>query len=156
MAERVELPIGMRPHPGEEVTFETHGWFAPWLWVMWAIIPALIIYVFRDQFPRTLISLAVMLIPLFIWWKRRHRHLVVTSDRVIYTKGILTRNQRIINIERVQDVGLQQGLLARLCGYGDLITQSAGETGNETIRWMSRVRGARDAILQAAQLREQT
>ncbi len=123
---REELPMGMPALPGERVIFETRGWFAPWLWIIYLVIPAF-----------------------FVWWVRRHRHLVVTTRRVVYTEGIINKTQRVINLQRVQDVGVYQGLVARIFGYGDLLTESAGETGHEKILYLARVRGARDAILVA-------
>jgi uncharacterized membrane protein YdbT with pleckstrin-like domain len=124
--ERDRLPMGMPSLPGEKVIFETRGWFAPWLWIIYLIIPAFI-----------------------VWWVRRHRHLVVTTRRVIYTEGVINKSQRVINLQRVQDVGVYQGFFARIFGYGDLLTESAGETGHESIKYLSHVRGARDAILVA-------
>ena len=124
---RDRLPLGMPSLPGERVIFETRGWFAPWLWVIYLVIPAF-----------------------FVWWIRRHRHLMVTTRRVIYTEGIFNKKQRVINLQRVQDVGVQQGIVARMFGYGDLMTESAGEmSGSEMIPYLARVRGARDAILTA-------
>lgn len=124
---RDRLPLGMPALPGERVLFETRGWFAPWLWIVYLVIPAF-----------------------FVWWVRRHRHLMVTSHRVIYTEGIFNKKQRVISLQRVQDVGVQQGVVARMFGYGDLLTESAGEmSGGELIPYLSHVRGARDAILAA-------
>ena len=124
---RDRLPLGMPSLPGERVIFETRGWFAPWLWIVNLIIPAFV-----------------------VWWIRRHRHLMVTTRRVIYTEGIFNKKQRVINLQRIQDVGVQQGIVARMFGYGDLLTESAGEmSGSELITYLARVRGARDAILTA-------
>jgi uncharacterized membrane protein YdbT with pleckstrin-like domain len=67
----------------------------------------------------------------------------------VYTFGIISKHQRVIGLQRVQDVGVFQGLVARIFGYGDLLIESAGETGQESIKYLSRVRGARDAILVA-------
>ena len=124
--ERDELPMGMPALPGERVIFETRGWFAPWLWIIYLVIPAF-----------------------FVWWIRRHRHLVVTTRRVVYTEGIFTKTQRVINLQRVQDVGVYQGMMARMFGYGDLLTESAGDAWQERIVYLAKVRGARDAILAA-------
>lgn len=126
--EREKLPMGIPTHPGERVIFETRGWFAPWLWIIYLVIPAF-----------------------FVWWVRRHRHLVVTTDRAVYTWGIISKHQRVIGLQRVQDVGVFQGLVARVFGYGDLLIESAGETGQESIKYLSHVRGARDAILLAVE-----
>lgn len=131
---RDRLPLGMPALPDERVIFETRGWFAPWLWIIYLIIPAF-----------------------FVWWVRRHRHLIVTTRRVVYTEGIFNKKQRVINLQRVQDVGVQQGVVARVFGYGDLLTESAGEmSGGELIPYLARVRGARDAILVAVNHDDQT
>lgn len=155
----IHLPMGMPAHPGEEVTFTTYGWFAPWLWIIWGVVPAVLIgwligLTLGNPLYVIVGAIVGFLPALLLWWVRRHRQLVVTTDRVIFTTGIMTREQRVIHMRRVQDVGVRQGLAARTFGYGDLIFESAGETGQEAIPSLAHVRGARDAILHSVHLGE--
>jgi uncharacterized membrane protein YdbT with pleckstrin-like domain len=57
--------------------------------------------------------------------------LVVTTNRVIYRTGVITRKGREIPIDRVQDVSFRQSLFERMVGAGSLTVESAGEHGQE-------------------------
>jgi uncharacterized membrane protein YdbT with pleckstrin-like domain len=57
--------------------------------------------------------------------------LVVTTNRVIYRTGVMTRRGREIPIDRVQDVSFRQSLFERMVGAGELTVESAGEHGQE-------------------------
>ncbi len=59
--------------------------------------------------------------------KWRSTHFVVTSDRLVFRSGVLTRHGREIPLERVDDVTFRQSLWERIIGTGDLLVESAGE-----------------------------
>ena len=54
---------------------------------------------------------------------------VLTTDRLIYRKGVVARQGREIPLERLNDVSYQQTLFQRLLGAGDLLVESGGERG---------------------------
>jgi len=54
---------------------------------------------------------------------------VLTTDRLIYRKGIVSRQGKEIPLERINDVSFQQGLAQRMMGAGDLMVESGGERG---------------------------
>ncbi|MDQ3898502.1 MAG: PH domain-containing protein [Actinomycetota bacterium] len=54
---------------------------------------------------------------------------VLTTDRLIYRKGVLSRQGREIPLERLNDVSYKQSLFQRLLGAGDLLVESGGERG---------------------------
>jgi uncharacterized membrane protein YdbT with pleckstrin-like domain len=56
---------------------------------------------------------------------------VLTSDRLIYRSGVVSRQGREIPLERLNDVSFHQSLLQRLLGAGDLLVESGGERGQE-------------------------
>jgi uncharacterized membrane protein YdbT with pleckstrin-like domain len=56
---------------------------------------------------------------------------VLTSDRLIYRSGVMSRQGREIPLERLNDVSFHQSLLQRLLGAGDLLVESGGERGQE-------------------------
>lgn len=62
----------------------------------------------------------------------RTTHFVVTSDRLIYRYGVLSRHGREIPLERVNDISFHQTLWERIVGAGDLLIESAGERGQQT------------------------
>lgn len=57
---------------------------------------------------------------------------VLTSDRVITRRGVLTKSGIEIPLERINTVFFDQRLIERLVGAGDLAIESAGERGSET------------------------
>ena len=54
---------------------------------------------------------------------------VLTTDRLIYRKGVLSRQGREIPLERVNDVSFTQTLFQRMMRAGDILVESAGERG---------------------------
>jgi uncharacterized membrane protein YdbT with pleckstrin-like domain len=72
-----------------------------------------------------------------LWWPVRDvvhwatSHFVVTSDRVIHRQGLIAKNSMEIPLEAINDVRFHQGVFERMIGAGDLIIQSASESGRE-------------------------
>jgi uncharacterized membrane protein YdbT with pleckstrin-like domain len=65
----------------------------------------------------------------YIKW--RTTNFVVTSDRVIYRSGLVTKTGIEIPLERVNTVFFSQRLFERLVGTGDLMIESAGQGGQQ-------------------------
>jgi uncharacterized membrane protein YdbT with pleckstrin-like domain len=77
-----------------------------------------------------LLGLAALLfwvVPRVVRWATTH--FVLTTDRLIFRRGFLSRYAREIPLERVNDVTFSQSLFERLIGAGDLLVESAGEHG---------------------------
>ena len=74
--------------------------------------------------------LAAIPLPRFArWWTS---YFVVTSDRVIHREGIIGKSSMEIPLEAINDVRFEQSVIERILGAGDLIIQSASESGRET------------------------
>jgi uncharacterized membrane protein YdbT with pleckstrin-like domain len=58
-------------------------------------------------------------------------HFVVTDQRIIYRSGWLTKTGIDIPLDRVNNVVIRQRILHRLFGAGDLVVESAGESGQQ-------------------------
>jgi uncharacterized membrane protein YdbT with pleckstrin-like domain len=54
---------------------------------------------------------------------------VVTTDRVIYRSGVLSKSGIQIPLERINNVNFHQRIYERLFGAGDLLIESAGTSG---------------------------
>jgi uncharacterized membrane protein YdbT with pleckstrin-like domain len=65
----------------------------------------------------------------YLQWSRTH--LILTTDRLIYRSGVLTRTGIEIPLERINTVFFRQTLLERTIGSGDLTIESAGEMGRQ-------------------------
>jgi len=58
-------------------------------------------------------------------------HFVVTTDRLIYRHGVLSKHGVEIPLERVNTVFFSQTILERMLRSGDLVIESAGEMGRQ-------------------------
>jgi uncharacterized membrane protein YdbT with pleckstrin-like domain len=70
------------------------------------------------------------------WWIVRYldwrtTNFVITTDRLIYRHGVLSKHGIEIPLERVNNVLFSQRLFERALGAGDLIIESAGESGRQ-------------------------
>jgi membrane protein YdbS with pleckstrin-like domain/GNAT superfamily N-acetyltransferase len=59
-------------------------------------------------------------------------HFVVTNERVIHRQGLISKTSMEIPLDRIQNVRFHQGIFERMIGAGDVILESAGETGTNT------------------------
>jgi uncharacterized membrane protein YdbT with pleckstrin-like domain len=57
---------------------------------------------------------------------------VVTTDRLIYRHGVLSKHGIEIPLERVNTVFFSQSIVERMLGSGDLVIESAGEQGRQS------------------------
>lgn len=90
------------------------GWPDPLLWLALALI---------------VVALASFLVKLLGW---SNTNFVLTSDRIITRRGVLTKSGIEIPLERINTVFFDQRLIERMVGAGDLAIESAGERGSET------------------------
>jgi uncharacterized membrane protein YdbT with pleckstrin-like domain len=58
--------------------------------------------------------------------RRATTELAVTDRRVIFKTGILQRHTVEMNLSKVETVGVNQSILARLLGYGTVIVRGTG------------------------------
>jgi uncharacterized membrane protein YdbT with pleckstrin-like domain len=58
-------------------------------------------------------------------------HFVITTDRLIFRHGVLSKHGIEIPLERVNTVFFSQTIFERVVGSGDLVIESAGERGQE-------------------------
>jgi len=71
---------------------------------------------------------------------------VVTNRRVMRKVGIFAREAEHAPIEKIQDVTLDQGMTARLLGYGTVILETASERGRIVFPDIARPDAFRNAI----------
>ena len=71
-----------------------------------------------------------------LWWVARYikwvtTNFVVTTDRLVFRSGVLSKSGREIPLDRLNDIAFHQSLFERMIGAGDLMIESAGERGQE-------------------------
>ena len=83
--------------------------------------------------PLAYVALAFVVIGLVGFVARRIRagvdEFVVTNRRVIRRVGLAAREVQHAPLEKIQDVTVEQGLFARMLGYGTVIVETASEKG---------------------------
>ena len=60
----------------------------------------------------------------------------MTSIRVVYKEGFVTRDTFEMNLDKVESVDVNQSIMGRLMNYGDVTILGVGE-GKETISTIS-------------------
>ncbi len=110
---------------------------------MWAI------YEYATDQPRWLylIPAIVLLFPLKMHLKRRVVTLRFHDDHLTLETGFFSRTRRTVDMAKIQDVTVQQTFGQRLMGVGDLMLESAGESGAMGMRNLDRPRELADAII---------
>ncbi|MEU9888562.1 PH domain-containing protein [Sphaerisporangium sp. NPDC051017] len=54
-------------------------------------------------------------------------YFVVTSKRMLLTRGLITRRVDMMPLGKVTDMSFQRSLLGRMLGYGEFVLESAGQ-----------------------------
>lgn len=72
------------------------------------------------------IALRLVALPLVRW---RTTHYVITTHRVLYRAGILSRSGRDIGLSRITDVSFRKSLWDRVVDSGTVTIETAGEGG---------------------------
>ncbi len=99
----------------------------------------------------------VLAIPalLLIWPIRRHvarqfTKATIAGDRLRYEVGALGKTTRNISLPKVQDARVDQSMMQRMFGVGDLAIETAGEASRLTIRNVDSPQTVADEILAAS------
>lgn len=91
----------------------------------------------RDQanFPTWFpyIPLVILLWPLSRWFRRQCIKAVVSGDRLRYEIGATSKTTRNIQLSKVQDIRVDQGLFDRMLNIGSISIETSGETSRLTI-----------------------
>jgi uncharacterized membrane protein YdbT with pleckstrin-like domain len=59
-------------------------------------------------------------------------HFVITTDRVVFRSGVMSKRGAEIPLERVSNINFRQSIWERMIGAGDLEIESAGRDGQST------------------------
>jgi uncharacterized membrane protein YdbT with pleckstrin-like domain len=64
---------------------------------------------------------------LFIGWlKRFTTEVAVTDKRIIYKRGFISRYTIEMHLDKVESVDVDQSILGRIFGYGDILVRGVG------------------------------
>lgn len=97
------------------------------------------------------IALAALAIPLVMWlgrwWLTKTTIFTLTNERLLVTRGIITRHQDNLELYRVRDYCVKQPILLRMLGLGNLeLLTSDTMTPNVAIPAIKDVEGVREKL----------
>ena len=124
--------------PGENIRFATDIHWMVYLPGLALLLLAVAVFVLTWAFGVSggaavfLHGLAVVLfigaaIWLFIgWFKRWTTEVAVTDRRIIYKRGFISRYTIEMHLDKVESVDVDQSILGRMFGYGDIMVHGTG------------------------------
>jgi uncharacterized membrane protein YdbT with pleckstrin-like domain len=60
------------------------------------------------------------------WFRRWTTEIAVTNRRIIFKKGFIRRHTIEMNMDKVESVDVDQSILGRILGYGDILVRGTG------------------------------
>ncbi len=99
--------------PGERVTYSAKI-------SVWSMLPEIIAGVILCFF------LVGFLILLGLYIRYISTEMAITNQRVIAKKGFISRETVEIDLNRIESIRVQQGLLGRMCDFGAIVLAGAG------------------------------
>jgi uncharacterized membrane protein YdbT with pleckstrin-like domain len=88
--------------------------------------------------------LAVATVIRYLQW--RTTQFAITDRRVAYQAGLVSRRGVSIPLNRINNVNFRQGVVERMLGNGDLVIESAGETGESVFSNIPDPEGVRRTV----------
>ena len=101
-----------------------------------------------------LVPLIALLPPLNMFLRRRTVTLRFHDDHLTLEAGFFSRTRRTVDMAKIQDVTVQQSFGQRLMGVGDLMLESAGESGAMGIKNLDSPREIADIIINSSKNRQ--
>jgi uncharacterized membrane protein YdbT with pleckstrin-like domain len=123
----------------EEIVLDLHPhwWFFAWPLVALLGAVALGLWLFGGTDIEFLqVPAGILILVALGWFGWRYlrwvtTNFVVTTDRLIYRHGVLSKHGIEIPLDRVNTVFFSQSVFERMVGAGDLVIESASETGRQ-------------------------
>jgi uncharacterized membrane protein YdbT with pleckstrin-like domain len=82
--------------------------------------------------------------------KRRFTTITIGSAKLRYESGLLSKTTRTMDLVRIQDVRVDQTLVQRMLGIGNIAVETAGETSRISMENIDNPQGVADFILESA------
>jgi len=125
---------------GEDVVLDLHPHWETFIKSGAALLAALIVglYMIARSWEGPTLALGAILVVGAVGWfgvtyaTWATTNFVITTDRLIYRHGVLSKHGIEIPLERVNTVFFSQRIIERILGSGDLVIESAGEQGRQS------------------------
>ncbi len=151
--------------PGETVVYRSHQhWLSLILdsriaIVLWATAIIAIVISFIGRFDGMIAQaflavegLAIVLgiiVLAWRWWNWRQEEYLITNRRLLKVTGVINKRSGDSSLEKINDAILEENLLGRMLGYGDLDILTAADIAVDKYRMLSGAKDFKKAILQA-------
>jgi uncharacterized membrane protein YdbT with pleckstrin-like domain len=149
---------------GEDIVLDLHPHWEYFIKSGAAFVAALALGLFvafgMDDPPAVLEVVAAVLVLLSLGWvavtyaKWVTINFVITTDRLIYRHGVLSKHGIEIPLERVNTVFFSQTILERILRSGDLVIESAGEMGRQSFSNVRRPSAVQNEIYKQMEANE--
>ena len=97
-----------------------------------------------------LLGFVLFLFPLRIYVRSWSTQLTVESGTVRLPKGLLSQNVTTVDPDRLEKISVRRTLWQRLWGIGDLVIETAAESGGLTVEDIDDPQSVADRILAAS------
>lgn len=78
------------------------------------------------------ILLCIIIIGFFLlliaWIRSKTTEIAVTNQRLVIKTGLITRHTLEMNLSKVENIGVEQGVIGRMLNYGTIIVVGTGGT----------------------------
>ena len=150
--ENEELILDLHPHWWY---FAQSGGAAVVAVIAWAYGSSKIDGGFWNWVPKSL-AVVVALAAVWVGWEYlqwRFTNFAITSSRVIYQQGLVSKKGIEIPLERVNNVNFNQTIVERILGAGDLLIESGGQDGQQKFTDIQRPQEVKKILLNHVQRR---
>ena len=99
---------------------------------------------------------AALVVVWLLWFAARllqwlSTHFVLTTERLIYRKGLIAKHGRDVPLNRVNNIDMSQTVFERVLRAGDILIESAGESGQQRFTDIKRPEKVQREINQAVE-----
>lgn len=96
------------------------------------------------------VACLLLLFPLSSLLRRHFHKVIIKGDKLYYEIGAISKHTRIIQMHKIQDVRVEQTLMQRVFGIGDVSIETAGETSRLTVANLDNPKALAEQILELA------
>jgi len=148
-------------HASEELILDLHPhwWFFAKSVAGLAVAVVVAVFVLAQGWSWANVPVALFVFGTLVWFVQRYiawvsTHFVLTSDRVIFRSGIISKHGIEIPLERINTIFFHQRIFERLLGLGDLEIESASKDGAQRFEDIQNPSGVQNEIYQQMEANE--
>lgn len=148
-------------HATEELVLDLHPhwWFFAKSVAGLAVSVILAVVVLAQGWSWANVPIALLVFGTLVWFVQRYiawvsTHFVLTSDRVIFRSGIISKHGIEIPLERINTIFFHQRIFERILGLGDLEIESASKDGAQRFEDIHNPSGVQNEIYQQMEANE--